>query len=181
MSKDFNETVPQKDPISLVFRLAAGTNDESNAPAGCREKWQKSRAAELGATLSPGTCDGADHHRAMSTLRPASGIDTRFVWPAAQSAGLQVTFGRQQFHAARHCCHCELAAAVPTVLSVQHAAKLGKCTRDTEHRDMCAVRACVAYVIQLYGQINSMKIPERRPSMYDLIRHVLGTVERRLC
>ena len=141
MSKDFNETVPQKDPISLVFRLAAGTNDESNAPAGCREKCQKSRAAKLGATLSPGTCDGADHHRAMSTLRPASGIDTRFVWPAAQSAGLQVTFGRQQFHAARHC-HYELVALF--ILSVQHAAKeVYKGHRAPRH-----VCACMAYVIQ---------------------------------
>ena len=177
MSKDFNETVPQKDPISLVFRLAAGTNDESNAPAGCREKWQKSRAAELGATLSPGTCDGADHHRAMSTLQPVSGIATRFVWPAAQSAGLQVTFGRQQFHAARHC-HCKLAVAVPTapVLSVQHAAKLSKCTRDTEETCVRVHGVCHSAATG-----NLMRIPERRPDICDLIRHVLGTVERRLC
>jgi hypothetical protein len=150
MSKDFNETVPQKDPISLVFRLAAGTNDESNAPAGCREKWQKSRAAELGATLSPGTCDGADHHRAMSTLRPASGIDTRFVWPAAQSAGLQVTFGRQQFHAAKYC-HYELVAAVPAARIVCATRCQAECTRDTE---TCVRVACARRVsFSCYGQL----------------------------
>jgi hypothetical protein len=106
--------------------------------AGCREKCQKSRAAKLGATLSPGTCDGADDHRAMSALWPASGIDMRFSSPAVQSAGLQVTFGRQQFH-------CSAALSLRTggsgicspVLSVQRAAKLSKCTRDTE-TCMCA-------------------------------------------
>jgi hypothetical protein len=37
MSKDFNETVPQRIRFSLV-RLAAGTNDEPHAPAGCLGK-----------------------------------------------------------------------------------------------------------------------------------------------
>jgi hypothetical protein len=130
MSNDFNETVPQR----IRWLRHRRANDEPHAPAGCREKCQKSRAAKLGATLSPGTCDGAGDHRAMSTLRPASGIDMRCFSPAAQSAGLQVTFSRQQFHAARHC-HYELVAAAPPPMNWW---QLSKCTRDTEHRDMCA-------------------------------------------
>jgi hypothetical protein len=90
-----------------------------------------------------------------------SRIDMRFFSPAAQSAGLQVTFGRQQFHAARHR-HCKLAVAVPTapVLSVQHAAKL-RCTRDTEETCVRVHGVCHSAATG-----NLMRVPERRPGVY---------------
>jgi hypothetical protein len=62
------------------------------------------------------------------------------------------------------------------VLSVQHAAKLS--VQGTP-RHVCVWR--VRGVCHSAATGNLVGVPERRPGICDLIRNVLGTVERRLC
>ena len=74
----------------------------------------------------------------------------------------------------------QAAVSCSPELSVQHAVKLGKCTWDTE---TCARVRGVCQLLRAAVTDNLTIVSERRPDIWHigLIRHVLGTVERRLC
>ena len=181
MSKDFNETLLHRirsrwscasggRMMSLMRRRAIEKSGRRAARLSWVPRFHLGRATaqttieccQLCCLLLVSTCDFS---RLLRSQQASSDIRQAAVSCRARSAALSLWTG----------------GCYSPVLSVQHAAKLGKCTKGHRApRHVCSVR--VRGVCHSAAMGKSIRREFQSGGFwYDLIRHVLGTVERRLC
>jgi hypothetical protein len=134
MSKDFNETVLHR--IRSRWSCACGGQTMSLMRRRAVEKRVR-RAARLSWVprfhLGHATAQMTNGRCQLCGLLLVSTCDFSRLF-RSQHAGLQVTFGRQQFHAARHCHYisggsCTYSPALPRSANVQGTPSTETCVR----------------------------------------------------